>query len=189
MKKLLSYSWKLLLITSLGFAGSIIAGLMTYGGNVFNPQSVGFAYFFIYGLSTAFIFAFYHIRGFSSTVTVALITGVAIFLIATQWMTIINSAVWSFGVNLSVVVLAFLFEKKLSYFKHWKFIVIALIYGGSFVILTLLSVLLSGVALMPPSLFQENFLDGLRLGIGLGVGVEIAESIVHSIEQHSKAKQ
>jgi len=188
MKYWLGDMWRLVLITLLGFIGSMIAGLMTYGGDVFDPQTVAFAYYMIYGLSTAFIFAFYHIRGLSNTITAAVITGVVIFLIATRWMTFLNSAVWSFGVNLSVVVLAFLFEQKLSYFKNWKFVVIAIIYGGVFVVLTLIIVRITEVALMSPKLFQDNFLDGFRLGVGLGIGVEIAESIIHSVDLHNKSK-
>jgi hypothetical protein len=188
MKAWIGDLWRLVLITFLGFVGGMIAGLMTYGGDVFNSQSVAFAYYIVYGLSTAFIFAFYHIRGLSSTITAAVITGVAIFIIATRWMAFLNSAVWSFGVNLSVVMLAFLFEQKLSYFKHWKFVVIAIIYGGVFVLLTLIVVLITEVALMSPKLFQDNFLDGFKLGVGLGIGVEIAESIIHSIDLHKKAK-
>ena len=188
MKEFLSSLWRLVLITFLGFAGSMIAGLMTYGGDIFHPQSIGFAYYIIYGISTSFIFAFYHIRGLSSTVTAAFITGIVIFLIATQWMPMLESAVWSFGVNLSVIVLAFLFEQKLSYFKHWKFVVVAIIYGGIFVLWNLIVVRVNEVELMSPKIFQDNFLDGLRLGAGLGIGVEIAESIIHSIDLHVKAK-
>jgi hypothetical protein len=182
MKYWLIQSWKLALITALGFAGGLIAGLMIYGGDIFDLQSAGFAYYIMYGLSTAFIFAFYHVRGLSNTITVAVSVGALLFVIARSWMPTLNAAIWSFGVNLSVVMLAFLFERKLSSLKQWKFVVVGLIYGGVFVLLTLLVGILTQVAAMPPTLFQRNFLDGLWLGFGLGIGVEIAESIVHSVD-------
>ncbi len=182
MKYWLVQSWKLALITAFGFAGGMIAGLMIYGGDIFDLQSAGFAYYITYGLSTAFIFAFYHVRGLSNTITAAVSVGALLFAIATSWMPALNAAIWSFGVNLSVVMLAFLFERKLSSLKQWKFVVVGLIYGGVFVLLTLLVGILTQVAAMPPTLFQKNFLDGLWLGFGLGIGVEIAESIVHSVD-------
>lgn len=188
MKHWFGQLWRLVLITFLGFAGGMIAGLMTYGGEIFDPQSAGFAYYIIYGLSTAFIFAFYHIRGLSNTITAAVSVSAIFFVLAALWMPVLNAAIWSFGVNLSVVVMAFLFERKLAYFKQWKFIVIGIIYGGVFVLLTLLVGILTKVVAMPPTLFQRNFLDGLWLGLGLGIGVEIAESIIHSLDLHRHAK-
>jgi hypothetical protein len=189
MKQWLGEMWRLILITFLGFAGSMIAGLMIYGGDVFIPQSAGFAYYIMFGLSTSFIFAFYHVRGLSNTITAAVSTGAVIFVVASFWMPILNAAIWSFGVNLSVVVLAFLFERKLAYFKQWKFIVVGVVYGAIFVLLTLSVGILTKVATLPPELFQKNYLDGLWLGLGLGIGIEIAESIVHSVDLHRKAKQ
>ena len=188
MKKFLGELWRLVLITFLGFAGGMIAGLMIYGGEIFSPQSAGFAYYVMYGVSTAFIFAFYHVRGLSNTITAAVVTGAIIFVIASFWMPVLNSAIWSFGVNLSVIVLAFLFERKLAYFKQWKFIVIGIIYGGVFVLVTLLIGIFTKVADLPPALFRQNFLDGLWLGVGLGIGVEIAESIIHSVDLYWIAK-
>ena len=189
MKQWLGELWRLLLIMSLGFAGSMIAGLMIYGGDIFVPQSAGFAYYIMFGFSTSFIFAFYHVRGLSNTITAAVSTGAVIFVIAAFWMPVLNAAIWSFGVNLSVVVLAFLFERKLAYFKQWKFIVIGVVYGAIFVLLTLLVGLLTKVASLPPTLFQKNYLDGLWLGLSLGIGIEIAESIVHSVDLHKQAKR
>ena len=184
MKQWLGEIWRLALITLLGFAGSIIAGLMIYGGEIFIPESAGFAYYVMFGVSTSFIFAFYHVRGLSNTITAAVSTGAFIFVVASFWMPILNAAIWSFGVNLSVVVLAFLFERKLANFKHWKFLVVGVVYGAIFVLLTLLVGLLTRVAIMPPALFQKNYLDGLWLGLSLGIGIEIAESIVHSVDIH-----
>jgi len=187
MKQWLGESWRLVLVTFLGFAGSIIAGLMIYGGDIFIPQSVGFAYYVMFGFSTSFIFAFYHVRGLSNTITAAVSTGAIIFVIAAFWMPILNAAIWSFGVNLSVIVLAFLFERKLAYFKQWKFIVVGVVYGAIFVLLTLSVGIITKVATLPPELFQKNYLDGLWLGLSLGIGVEIAESIVHSVDLHREA--
>ncbi len=189
MKKWLGEMWRLILITFLGFAGSMIAGLMSYGGEIFSPQSVGFAYYIMFGFSTSFIFAFYHVRGLSNTITAAVSTGAVIFVIASFWMPILNAAIWSFGVNLSVVVLAFLFERKLANFKQWKFIVIGVVYGAIFVLLTLFVGIITKVATLPPALFQKNYLDGLWLGLSLGIGVEIAESIVHSVDLHRQTKR
>jgi hypothetical protein len=189
MKQWLGEMWRLSLITFLGFAGSMIAGLMIYGGDIFNTQSVGFAYYVMFGLSTSFIFAFYHVRGLSNTITAAVSTGAIIFVVASFWMPVLNAAIWSFGVNLSVVVLAFLFERKLAYFRQWKFIVIGIVYGAIFVLLTLSVGILTKVASLPPELFQKNYLDGLWLGLSLGIGIEIAESIVHSVDLHRQAKR
>jgi hypothetical protein len=188
MKKWLREIWRLLLITSLGFAGSMIAGLMIYGGEIFIPQSAGFAYYVMFGLSTSFIFAFYHVRGLSNTITAAVSTGAIIFVVASFWMPVLNAAIWSFGVNLSVVVLAFIFERKLAYFKQWKFVVTGIVYGAIFVLITLLVGILTKIETLPPTLFQKNYLDGLWLGLSLGIGIEIAESIVHSIDLHRQAK-
>jgi hypothetical protein len=189
MKQWLGELWRLLLIMSLGFAGSMIAGLMIYGGDIFVPQSAGFAYYIMFGFSTSFIFAFYHVRGLSNTITAAVSTGAVIFVIAAFWMPVLNAAIWSFGVNLSVVVLAFLFERKLAYFKQWKFIVVGVVYGAIFVLLTLSVGIMTKVATLPPELFQKNYIDGLWLGLSLGIGIEIAESIVHSVDLHRQAKR
>jgi uncharacterized membrane protein len=70
-------------------------------------------------------------------------------------------------------------------FKAYKFIVVALLYGGMFVLLTLLVARLSGSELLPPTVFRQNFLDGLLIGLGIALGVEAAEALVHSIEQHN----
>ena len=189
MEKWFGELWRLVLITVLGFLGGMIAGLMLYGSEIFNPQSAGFAYFVMYGISTSFIFAFYHVRGLSNTITAAVSTGAVIFIIAMAWMPVINAVIWSFGVNLSVIVVAFLFERKLEKFKQWKFMFVGVYYGAVFVLLTLLVSLLTKVEALPSSLFQRNFLDGLWLGLSLGIGIEIAESIIHSIDLHVHAAQ
>jgi len=189
MKQWLGEMWRLALITLLGFAGSIIAGLMIYGGDIFYPQTVGFAYYVMFGCSTSFIFAFYHVRGLSNTITAAVSTGAIIFVVASFWMPVLNAAIWSFGVNLSVVVLAFLFERKLASFKQWKFIVTGIVYGAIFVLVTLVVGIITKVPILPPEFFQKNYLDGLWLGLSLGIGIEIAESIVHSVDQHRQAQR
>jgi len=158
---------------------------MVYGLAIFSPLELGFAYMW-YGLSTTFIFAVYHVRGLSNTVWVAIVISALQLIIASSWMPLINVVVWSFGVNLPVIVLAFVFERKLASWGHWKFTVVGLIYAGIFVLLTLLAGILSSVQAMPPSLFQKNFLDGLWIGLGVGIGIEVGESIIHSIDEHQE---
>jgi len=189
MKKWIGELWRLSFITFLGFLGSMIAGLMLYGSEIFNPQSAGFAYFVMYGISTSFVFAFYHVRGLSNTITAAVSTGAVLFIIAMAWMPVINAVLWSFGVNLSVIVVAFLFERKLEKIKQWKFMFVGVYYGAVFVLLTFLVGILTKVEALPSSLFRNNFLDGLWLGLSLGAGIEIAESIIHSIDLHVHVQQ
>jgi hypothetical protein len=110
------------------------------------------------------------------------------FAIATTWITVLNAAIWSFGVNLLVVVLAFVFERKLAALKAAKFLVVGLAYGAMFVLLTLLVAELTGVVNMPAEVFRANFVDGLLIGIGLGLGVEGGEAFIHSLEHHRLAK-
>jgi hypothetical protein len=188
MKKWFGEFWRLVLITVLGFLGGMIAGLMVYGSEIFDPQSVGFAYYITYGLSTSFIFAFYHVRGLSNTITAAVLVSALLFVMTIVWMPVLNSVIWSFGVNLSVVVIAFLFERKLANFRQWKFIFVGVFYGAVFVLLTLSVALLTKVQTLPPAVFQKNYLDGLWLGLSLGIGVELAESIIHSfdLKKHEK---
>jgi hypothetical protein len=187
MKKTIGELWRLAFITVIGLAGSMVAGLMTYGSDIFTPESPGFAYFIMYGVCTSFIFAFYHVRGLSNTITAALGTGIVIFFIIARFgMPMLNSAIWSFGVSLLVVVIAFLFERKLSNVRQVKFIFVGFFYGSLFVLLTLLVGIMTQVTAFPPKVFQNNFLDGLYLGIGVGVGVEIAEALIHSMDLHGQ---
>lgn len=187
MKLTLGNILTLLLITITGMAGSIIVGLMVYGGSVFMPTHPGFS-FLAYGLSGGFIFAFYHVRGLSETITTAVVVSAVQFAIATAWITVLNAAIWSFGVNLLVVVLAFIFERKLAALKHAKFVVVGMAYGAMFVVLTLVVAQLTGVTDMPAIVFRENFIDGLLIGTGLGLGVEGGEAFIHSLEHHRLAK-
>ncbi len=187
MKLTLNNIVTLLLITIAGVAGSMIVGLMMHGGSIFSPTHPGFS-FVAYGLSGGFIFAFYHVRGLSETITTAALVSAAQFAISTAWITVLNAAIWSFGVNFLVVVLAFIFERKLATLKQAKFLVVALAYGAMFVVLTLVVAELTGVAEMPAYVFRANFVDGLLIGLGLGIGVEGGEAFVHSLEHHRAAK-
>ncbi|MBN1398219.1 MAG: hypothetical protein JXA06_09345, partial [Bacteroidetes bacterium] len=181
MKNLTGNLWRLVLITLLGFIGSLISGLMKYGGEIFDPLTVGFAYFILYGICTSFIFAFYHVRGLISTIGVAFLAGAIIFIITPSWMPTINSIVWSFGVSLSVIFIAFLFERKLAGFKRWKFIFVGLFYGAIFVLLTFLMGIFVNVTAIPAETFQKNFVDGLLLGLCVSLGVDLAEVLIHSV--------
>lgn len=175
---------KLLLITFVGLAGSAIVGLLNYGSDVFIPSNPAFM-FISFGLSGAFIFAFYHVRGLSETITTAVVVSAIQFAISTAYIPVLNAGIWSFGVNMPVVVLAFVFERKLATLRQLKFIVVALVYGGMFVLLTLLVAVLTAVSGLPAVLFRQNFMDGIWIGLGLGIGIEGAESLVHSLEQHA----
>lgn len=187
MKLTLSNVFTLILITFSGVVGSLIVGLMVYGGNVFNTDSPGFS-FLAYGLSGGFIFAFYHVRGLSETITVAVIVSAVQFAISTAWITVLNAGIWSFGVNLAVVVLAFIFERKLAYLHQAKFLAVALWYGAMFVLLTLVVAEISGITQMPAEVFRGNFFDGLFIGLGLGLGIEVGEALIHSIQHHRGTK-
>lgn len=184
MNKYIDQLWKLILITVAGLAGSVIVGLLVYGGDVFRPASVAFA-FVSFGLSGAFIFAFYHVRGLSETITTAVVVSAVQFIAATAWFPVLNAGIWSFGVNLPVVALAFLFERKLAVLRWGKFLVVAIVYGAMFVLLTLLVAVLLATETMPASVFRSNFVDGLFIGLGLGIGVQGGEAFIHSIEQHA----
>ncbi|MER3522509.1 MAG: hypothetical protein C4326_00195 [Ignavibacteria bacterium] len=187
MKFTLNNILTLLLITIAGMLGSLIVGLIVYGGSIFLPVHPGFS-FVAYGLSGGFIFAFYHVRGLSETITTAVVVSAVQFAISTTWITVLNAAIWSFGVNLLVVLLAFIFERKLAPLKQAKFVVVGLAYGAMFVLLTLIVAELTGVSEMPAIVFRQNFVDGLLIGIGLGIGVEGGEAFVHSVEHHRQTK-
>lgn len=180
--------FKLTLITAVGWAATVAVGLIVYGGNVFRPSSVAFA-FLSYGLSGAFIFAVYHVRNVSETITAAVLVSAVQFIVGTAWFPWLNALVWSYGVNMPVVALAFMFERKLAHFKQAKFTVVALVYSVMFVLLTLIVAVLGGVEMLPASLFRDNWLDGLLIGLGLGLGVEGAESFIHSWEEHRNSSR
>ena len=185
MVKFLNQILQLALLTFTGFAASVIIGLMVYGGDVFDPSTVGFS-FVSYGLSGSFIFAFYHVRGLSECITAAVIVSVIQFILASSWVTMLNAGVWSFGVNLPIILVAFLFERKLAPFRHFKFVVVSLLYGAMFVMLTLIVAWLKGTDLLPAEMFRGNFMNGLLIGLGLGVGLEAGEAFIHSLEHRTE---
>jgi len=171
-------------ITLCGLLCSGILGLLRYGGDLFDSMSPGFA-FLSFGLSGAFIFAFYHVRGLSETITTAVIVSTVQFVLALTWITMLNAAVWSFGVNLPVVILAFLFERKLASLRRARFLFVAAMYGAGFVVLSLVSGWLVGLEYMPAMAFRENFMDGLLLGLGVGLGIEMGEALSDSVLHYS----
>lgn len=175
---------KLAFLTITGVVGSIVVGLMAYGNEVFDMTHIGFS-FVSFGLSGAFIFAFYHVRGLSETITAAAVTSAVQFAVSSSWITPLNAAIWSFGVNLPLILVAFIFERKLAPFRQYKFVVVALLYGVMFVLLTLVVSLFGGTQMLPASVFRQNFTDGLLIGLGLALGIEAGEALVHSIERHS----
>jgi CHASE2 domain-containing sensor protein len=81
MKKWPREIWRLCLIIFLGFIGSMIAGLLNYGGNIFDTQSAGFAYYIVFGFSTSLIFAFYHMWGLTPSIVGSLGISTASFII------------------------------------------------------------------------------------------------------------
>lgn len=172
--------WKLVLITLIGSLGSITLGLLMHGSDVFNYTGVSFA-FVAFGISGAFIFAFYHLYGLSNCITAAVSTSVIQFIIASNWMPMTNAGFWSFGVNLPVVWLAFLFERKLAVFHSGKFIVVGAVYGTVFVLMTLLIGVIQHISPIPPTVFRDNFFDGLLIGLGMGLGVQAGETFIHSL--------
>jgi hypothetical protein len=176
--------FRLIFLTLAGIIGSIVVGLMVYGNEVLNTTHVGFS-FVSFGLSGAFIFAFYHIRGLSETITAAAVTSALQFAIASTWVTPVTAAIWSFGVNLPLILVAFLFERKLAPFRHYKFIVVALLYGVMFVLLTLIVSWIGTTLMLPGSVFRQNFLDGLLMGLGLSLGIDAGEALVHSVGHDS----
>lgn len=184
MADILKQIFKLLLITFTGVAGCTIAGLMLYGGEVFDPRSPGFS-FISFGLSGGFIFAFYHIRGLTETITAAVVVSAIQFAVSTTYIPVTNAAIWSFGVNLPIILIAFIFERKLAPFRHFRFVVVSILYGAMFVLLRLLTSAVTGVGMLAAEVFRGNFVDGLMIGLGLGLGIEAGEAFIHSLEHHS----
>ena len=173
----------IVLLTLAGTLGAIIVGLLVHGSDVFNPASPGFS-FVSFGLSGGLIFAFYHVRGISEAITAGVVASAVQFVAASAYITMLRAIVFSFGLNIPVIVVAFLFERKLATLKQAKFVVIALAYGVMFVLLTFLVDLLTGYTGLPASVFRENFLTGLFLGLGLGLGIEAGEALLQSYEHH-----
>jgi thiamine transporter ThiT len=182
MKKTIAQVVTIIVLTIAGTAGAVIVGLLVYGSSVFNAASPGFS-FVSFGFSGALIFAFYHVRGLSEAITASVIVSAVQFVAGSSYITMLRAILFSFGLNIPVVALAFLFERKLAAQKWIKVAVVALTYGAMFVVLTLLVDLLSAESTgLPATLFRENFVDGLLLGLGLGLGVEAGEAVIHSLE-------
>lgn len=180
MKKYLTEVLHILLITVTGTAGAIVLGLLRFGSEVFTLTSPGFA-FISYGCSGALIFAFYHVRGVSDAVTAAVVASAVQMLASLVYISMLQAVWFSFGLNIPVVVLAFLFERKLSSLRMVKFLVVAGTYASMFVLLTLIVGAMGGTSGIPAEAFQKNFVDGLLLGLGLGLGVGGGEALLHSI--------
>jgi hypothetical protein len=181
MKNIFNQLWKLALITLAGTLGSVTFGLMLHGSSVFNYTGVNFA-FVAFGISGAFIFSFYHVYGFSISTSAAVVTSALQFIVASNWMPLLNAGFWSFGVNLPVIWLAFLFERKLAAFHWGKFMVVGIVYGTVFVLLTLIVGVIQVSTQIPSSVFRDNFVDGLLIGLGMGLGVQAGEANIHSLQ-------
>lgn len=186
MKTYITQILKIALLTIAGAIGAIVVGLLVYGTAVFSLISPGFS-FVSFGLSGALIFAFYHVRGLSEAIAAAAIISAAQLIASSSYITMTRAVLFSFGLNFPVVVLAFVFEQKLTALRWLKFAVVGLTYGAMFVLLTLLVGLLADSPGLPPSLFRANFFDGLLLGIGLGLGIEGGEALLHSLK-HPRAR-
>jgi hypothetical protein len=182
MKNIIGQLWKLLLITFTGTLGSITFGLMLHGSDVFNYTGINFG-FVAFGISGAFIFSFYHMYGLSNSITAAVTTSVIQFIIASNWMPMLNAGIWSFGVNLPVIWLAFMFERKLSALHGAKFLVVGVVYGAVFVLLTLIVGVMHETTQIPSTVFRDNFVDGLLIGLGMGLGVQAGEANIHSMRK------
>jgi hypothetical protein len=187
MQSLLTQLWRVALIAICGLVGSTVAGLLRYGGDVLILNSLPFL-FVAYGITGSLVFAVYHQRGASNALTAATLLSAVQFGVSVGWVPVWNAAIWSFGVNTTVVLLAFLFERRLGYLKHGKTIVVGLMLGVVFVLLTLLVNLFSGTPPVPASTFQYNFVDGALLGLGLGFGVDLGESIMHALDTQWSGK-
>lgn len=181
MKGFLGQAYRTLIITIVGTVGAIVLGLLRFGSDVFSLTSPGFA-FVVYGFSGALIFAFYHVRGVSDALTAAVVASAVQLVASLAYISMLQAVLFSFGLNVPVVILAFLFERKLAPLRVIRFAVVAVVYGCMFVILTLLVGAFSGTAGIPAETFQKNFVDGLLLGLGLGLGVGGAEALLHSME-------
>jgi thiamine transporter ThiT len=145
MKRIILASLQIATLTVSGTAGAIVLGLLGYGTAVFDPTSPGFS-FVSFGFSTSLIFAFYHVRGLSDTVTAAVVVSAVQFIAASAYVAMLRAVLFSFGLNIPVVVLAFLFERKLASKRTFRFVFVAMTFGGMFVLLTLLVDVLSGAA-------------------------------------------
>jgi hypothetical protein len=180
MPKIVKEALKLLLLVFTGVCGSVVLGLMTYGTGVVRTSNVGSS-FVSFGLGGACIFAFYHIRRLSEAITAAVVVSAIQFVSSLSWITPLNAGLWSFGINSSIILVAFLFERKLAPFGRFRFLAVAALYGAMFVLLTLCLALLTGAEPLEGSVFRQNSADGLL--IGLGLGIQGGETFIDSLAQ------
>jgi thiamine transporter ThiT len=188
MNKVIRAGAQIIALTLSGTAGAIVLGLLAYGTAVFDPTSAGFS-FVSFGFSTSLIFAFYHVRGLSDTMTAAVIVSAVQFIAASAYVAMLRAVLFSFGLNVPVVVLAFLFERKLASMRAFRFVFVAMTFGGMFVLLTLIVDVLSGATGLPASVFQQNFIDGVMLGLGVGLGVAAGEAFLASLAHHAEERR
>jgi hypothetical protein len=188
MKKYIVQVLQIALLTLAGTGGAVVLGLLVYGTGVFDPTSAGFS-FVSFGFSASLVFAFYHVRGLSETITAAVVISAVQLIASSSYITMLRAVIFSFGLNLPVVVLAFLFERKLASLRTFRFLIVSVTFGAMFVLLTLLVSAFSGTAVLPASVFQQNFIDGALLGIGVGLGVGAGEAFLHSLDEHRAAKK
>jgi len=188
MNKVIRAGAQIIALTLSGTAGAIVLGLLAYGTAVFDPTSAGFS-FVSFGFSTSLIFAFYHVRGLSDTMTAAVIVSAVQFVAASAYVAMLRAVLFSFGLNVPVVVLAFLFERKLASMRAFRFVFVAMTFGGMFVLLTLIVDVLSGATGLPASVFQQNFIDGVMLGLGVGLGVAAGEAFLASLAHHAEERR
>ncbi len=186
MKLTLAQILKLLLLTVTGTVGALILGLLKYGSEVFSLSSPGFI-FAAYGLSGALIFAFYHVRKLAEAISASVVVSAIQFVPIAGYISMLRAILFSFGLNVMVVVLAFIFERKLAPLRWARFLVVSASYGAMLVLLTLIVELVAGSPGVPASVFRENFTDGVLLGLGLGLGVQGGEAFLHSLEHHTKS--
>jgi hypothetical protein len=165
MKKYVVQVLQVVLLTLAGTGGAIVLGLLRYGTGVFDPTSAGFS-FVSFGFSASLVFAFYHVKGVSDTITAAVVISAVQLIASSSYIAMLRAVIFSFGLNLPVVVLAFLFERKLASLRTFRFLIVSVTFGAMFVVLTLLVSVFSGTSGLPAAVFQDNFIDGALLEIG-----------------------
>ena len=92
-----------------GTGGTVVLEPFIQGCEVCGPDSRGFA-FVSFGFSGPLIFAFYHVRGLSGAVAAAVVISANRFIAASAYVTMLQAVLFSFGLNIPVVAMAFLLE-------------------------------------------------------------------------------
>ena len=187
MKAIAGQILRILLLVIGGLLGAVVVGLLVYGSELFDLTSPGFA-FVSFGFSGALIFAFYHVRKLSEAISAAVTISAVQLIAAIPYVGMPHGIIFSFGLNIPVIILAFVFERKLATRKYLKSLFVALTYGAMFVLLTYLVQVIRGVSVISPEMFRDNFRDGLLLGLGIGLGVQWVETILHSFEHPAAAR-